>query len=179
MKHKKTYKLYPKNIINESDPISFSGDFLNNHLHPGYFKEGLASIDPEVHQALIEEEQRQQDGIELIASENIVSRATLEALGKAIINKTVEGYPGARYYGGAQHADRIEILAIERAKQLFKCCYANVQPHSGSGANSAVYMALLNPGDTVLGMSLAHGGHLTHGASVNFSGKLYNASQTK
>ncbi|HJL86064.1 MAG TPA: serine hydroxymethyltransferase, partial [SAR324 cluster bacterium] len=125
---------------------------MNNHLHPGYFKEGLASIDPEVHQALIEEEQRQQDGIELIASENIVSRATLEALGKAIINKTVEGYPGARYYGGAQHADRIEILAIERAKQLFKCCYANVQPHSGSQANLAVFMAFLKPRETVLSM---------------------------
>tara|TARA_B100001079_G_scaffold267269_1_gene275722 strand:- start:1158 stop:2549 length:1392 start_codon:yes stop_codon:yes gene_type:complete len=173
MKHKKTYKLYPKNIINESDPTSFSGDFLNNHLHPGYFKEGLASIDPEVHQALIEEEQRQQDGIELIASENIVSRATLEALGKAIINKTVEGYPGARYYGGAQHADRIEILAIERAKQLFKCCYANVQPHSGSQANLAVFMAFLKPGETVLSMDLSAGGHLSHGAKANLTGKWF------
>ena len=108
---------------------------MNPHLHSGYFTQSLESIDPQVFQSLSAEEQRQQEGIELIASENLVSRATLEALGTAIVNKTVEGYPGARYYGGAQNADRLETLAISRAKQLFECGYANVQPHSGSQAN--------------------------------------------
>ena len=142
--------------------------------HRGFFAQGLADIDPEVHAALLAEEERQQQGIELIASENLVSRATLEALGSAIVNKTVEGYPGRRYYGGAEHADVIEQLAIDRAKQLFGCSYANVQPHSGSQANLAVFLACLKPGDTVLSMDLAAGGHLSHGSSANLTGKWFN-----
>ena len=146
---------------------------MKNHLHPGYFESGLSSIDPKVHQALVNEEERQQNGIELIASENIVSRATLEALGTSIINKTVEGYPGARYYGGAHHADQLELLAIARAKRLFQCQYANVQPHSGSQANLAVFSAFLKPGELVLSMDLTAGGHLSHGASANITGKWF------
>ena len=147
---------------------------MNPHLHSGYFTQSLESIDPQVFQSLSAEEQRQQEGIELIASENLVSRATLEALGTAIVNKTVEGYPGARYYGGAQNADLLETLAISRAKQLFKCGYANVQPHSGSQANLAVFLAFLKPGDTVLSMDLSAGGHLSHGSPANLTGKSYN-----
>ena len=141
---------------------------------PGYFLDHLRTVDPEVHAALAGELARQQDGIELIASENLVSQASLDALGSVITNKTVEGRPGARYYGGAAFADRIETLAIERAKQLFGCAFANVQPHSGSQANQAVFLALLKPGDTVLSMALDAGGHLSHGASPNLTGKWFN-----
>ncbi len=143
-------------------------------LEPGYFLDRLQSTDPEVHAALADELRRQQEGIELIASENLVSRASLDALASVIVNKTVEGRPGARYYGGAAHADRIEALAIERAKRLFGCAFANVQPHSGSQANQAVFLALLEPGDTVLGMALDAGGHLSHGAAVNLTGKWFD-----
>ena len=135
----------------------------------------LADIDPELWQAIQAEHQRQEHHIELIASENYVSRAVLQAQGSQLTNKYAEGYPGKRYYGGCTQVDVAETLAIERAKQLFGAAYANVQPHSGSQANQAVYMAALKPGDTILGMSLASGGHLTHGASVNLSGKLYHA----
>ncbi|MEC7086835.1 MAG: serine hydroxymethyltransferase, partial [SAR324 cluster bacterium] len=147
---------------------------MNPHLHSGYFTQSLESIDPQVFQSLSAEEQRQQEGIELIASENLVSRATLEALGTAIVNKTVEGYPGSRFYGGAQNADRLETLAISRAKQLFECGYANVQPHSGSQANLAVFLAFLKPRDTVLSMDLSAGGHLSHGSPANLTGKWFN-----
>ena len=127
--------------------------------------------------AMNAEEQRQEDHIELIASENYTSKRVMQAQGSGLTNKYAEGYPGKRYYGGCEHVDKVEALAIERAKQLFGADYANVQPHSGSSANSAVYLALLQAGDTILGMSLAHGGHLTHGAKVSSSGKLYNAVQ--
>ncbi len=137
----------------------------------------LARFDAELFTAMEQEAQRQEEHIELIASENYTSPAVMEAQGSVLTNKYAEGYPGKRYYGGCEYVDVVEQLAIDRAKQLFGADYANVQPHSGSQANAAVYMALLNPGDTVLGMSLAHGGHLTHGASVSFSGKMYNAVQ--
>ncbi|WP_444920078.1 serine hydroxymethyltransferase [Microbulbifer sp. CnH-101-G] len=137
----------------------------------------LASYDPEIWEAIREEDSRQEDHIELIASENYTSPQVMEAQGSSLTNKYAEGYPGKRYYGGCEYVDKVETLAIERAKALFGADYANVQPHSGSQANSAVYQALCAPGDTVLGMSLAHGGHLTHGARVNFSGKIYNAVQ--
>ncbi|MFW0756832.1 serine hydroxymethyltransferase [Pseudomonas sp. H11T01] len=127
--------------------------------------------------AINAEESRQEHHIELIASENYTSKRVMEAQGSGLTNKYAEGYPGKRYYGGCEHVDKVESLAIERAKQLFGADYANVQPHSGSQANAAVFLALLQAGDTVLGMSLAHGGHLTHGAKVSFSGKLYNAVQ--
>ena len=127
--------------------------------------------------AINAEEQRQEDHIELIASENYTSKRVMQAQGSGLTNKYAEGYPGKRYYGGCEHVDKVEALAIERAKQLFGADYANVQPHSGSSANSEVYLALLQAGDTILGMSLAHGGHLTHGAKVSSSGKLYNAVQ--
>ena len=127
--------------------------------------------------AMNAEDQRQEDHIELIASENYTSQRVMQAQGSGLTNKYAEGYPGKRYYGGCQHVDKVEQLAIDRARQLFGADYANVQPHSGSQAHAAVYLALLNAGDTVLGMSLAHGGHLTHGASVSFSGKLYHAVQ--
>lgn len=141
---------------------------------------GLQTIDefdPELGAALELERQRQEQHIELIASENYVSQRVLEAQGSVLTNKYAEGYPGKRYYGGCDYVDLVEALAIERAKKLFGADYANVQPHSGSQANAAVYLALLSPGDTILGMSLAHGGHLTHGAKVSFSGKLFNAVQ--
>ena len=134
----------------------------------------IADYDAELFAAIQEETLRQEEHIELIASENYTSPRVMEAQGSQLTNKYAEGYPGKRYYGGCEYVDKAEALAIERACQLFGCEYANVQPHSGSQANSAVYMALLNPGDTVLGMSLAHGGHLTHGSPVNFSGKHYN-----
>ncbi|MDX1634716.1 MAG: serine hydroxymethyltransferase [Marinobacter sp.] len=137
----------------------------------------IAGYDDELWTAIQAETARQEAHIELIASENYTSPRVMEAQGSVLTNKYAEGYPGKRYYGGCEHVDVAEELAIERAKQLFGAAYANVQPHSGSQANSAVFMALLKPGDTVLGMSLAHGGHLTHGASVNFSGKIYNAVQ--
>ena len=135
--------------------------------------ESLEKLDPAVWQAINQERQRQEDHLELIASENYVSEAVLAAQGSVLTNKYAEGYPGKRYYGGCEYVDIVENLAIERAKQLFGADYVNVQPHSGSQANSAAYAAMLNPGDGVLGMSLAHGGHLTHGSPVNFSGKLY------
>lgn len=137
----------------------------------------IQGFDDELHAAIEAETQRQEDHIELIASENYASPRVLAAQGSVLTNKYAEGYPGKRYYGGCEFVDIAEQLAIDRAKQLFGAAYANVQPHSGSQANAAVYMALLEPHDTVLGMSLAHGGHLTHGAKVNFSGKLYNAVQ--
>ena len=135
----------------------------------------LANTDPELYRAVQAENRRQEEHIELIASENYVSRAVLEAQGSQLTNKYAEGYPGKRYYGGCEFVDVAESLAIERAKKLFGADCANVQPHSGSQANQAVYMAVMQPGDTILGMSLAHGGHLTHGAAVNMSGKLYRA----
>ncbi len=134
----------------------------------------LNQFDPELWQAIENEEQRQEEHIELIASENYVSPMVLEAQGSVLTNKYAEGYPGKRYYGGCEFVDVAESLAIARAKELFGADYANVQPHSGSQANTAAYAAMIKPGDTVLGMSLAHGGHLTHGSPVNFSGKLYN-----
>ena len=137
----------------------------------------IAGYDDELAAAIAAERQRQEDHVELIASENYASPRVLEAQGSVLTNKYAEGYPGKRYYGGCEHVDVAERLAIERVKQLFGADYANVQPHSGSQANAAVYLALLQPGDTILGMSLAHGGHLTHGAKVNFSGKLFNAVQ--
>ena len=137
----------------------------------------IESFDSELWDAMRLETQRQEEHIELIASENYASPRVLEAQGSVLTNKYAEGYPGKRYYGGCEFVDRAEVLAIERAKALFGADYANVQPHSGSSANIAVYHALLEPGDTVLGMSLADGGHLTHGATVNFSGKIYNAVQ--
>jgi glycine hydroxymethyltransferase len=137
----------------------------------------IAGFDPELAQAIAGERGRQEDHIELIASENYASPRVLEAQGSVLTNKYAEGYPGKRYYGGCEFVDIAESLAIERAKQLFGAAYANVQPHSGSQANAAVYFALLNPGDTILGMSLDHGGHLTHGAKVNFSGKFFKAVQ--
>ncbi|MEY4516933.1 MAG: hypothetical protein RL180_1279, partial [Pseudomonadota bacterium] len=137
----------------------------------------IHEFDPELAAAMDAEDQRQEAHIELIASENYCSKAVMEAQGSGLTNKYAEGYPGKRYYGGCEHVDVIEQLAIDRAKQLFGADYANVQPHAGSQANSAVFLALLQAGDTVLGMSLAHGGHLTHGAKVNFSGKNYNAVQ--
>jgi glycine hydroxymethyltransferase len=137
----------------------------------------IAGFDDELQAALEAEARRQEQHIELIASENYASPRVLQAQGSVLTNKYAEGYPGKRYYGGCEYVDVAEQLAIERAKALFAAAYANVQPHSGSQANAAVYMALLEPGDKILGMSLAHGGHLTHGAKVNFSGKLYNAVQ--
>ena len=135
----------------------------------------IAKVDPDLWAAIQRENQRQQDHIELIASENYCSPAVMQAQGSQLTNKYAEGYPGKRYYGGCEHVDVAEQLAIDRVKELFGAAYANVQPHSGSQANQAVYASVLKPGDTILGMSLAHGGHLTHGASVNISGKLYNA----
>ena len=137
----------------------------------------IKDFDPELFAAIEGERQRQEEHIELIASENYTSPRVMEAQGSVLTNKYAEGYPGKRYYGGCEFVDVVETLAIDRAKQLFGADFANVQPHSGSQANAAVYMALLKPGDTVLGMSLAHGGHLTHGASVSFSGRIYNAVQ--
>src|SRR4051812_15075503 len=133
----------------------------------------LAEADPEIADAIRHELHRQNSGLELIASENFVSRAILEAVGSVFTNKYAEGYPGRRYYGGCEYADVVERAAIARAKSLFGADHANVQPHSGAQANMAVYFTLLKPGDTVLGMNLAHGGHLTHGHPLNFSGKLY------
>ncbi len=139
--------------------------------------DSIAKTDPELYAAIVKENQRQEDHIELIASENYTSPAVMEAQGCQMTNKYAEGYPGKRYYGGCEYVDIAEQLAISRVKELFNADYANVQPHSGSQANQAVYLALLQPGDTILGMSLDHGGHLTHGAKVNISGKLFNAVQ--
>lgn len=140
-------------------------------------KQDLAEFDPQLWQAIQSEKQRQEQHIELIASENYTSKRVMQAQGSILTNKYAEGYPHKRYYGGCEYVDQAEELAIARAKQLFGADYANVQPHSGSQANAAVYMALLNPGDTVLGMNLNEGGHLTHGAAVSFSGKIYQAFQ--
>ena len=142
-----------------------------------FFNSHLEDSDPALYTAIDHELTRQRDGIELIASENIVSRAVLEAQGSVLTNKYAEGYPGRRYYGGCEYVDLAEELAIERAKQLFNCSWANVQPHSGAQANQGVFLSLLQPGDTILGMSLAAGGHLTHGAAPNMSGKWFNAIQ--
>ena len=139
--------------------------------------ETIAGFDDELAKAMADEARRQEDHVELIASENYASPRVLEAQGSVLTNKYAEGYPGKRYYGGCEYVDVAERLAIDRLKELFGATYANVQPHSGSQANQAVYFALLNPGDTILGMSLAHGGHLTHGAKVNLSGKVLNAVQ--
>jgi glycine hydroxymethyltransferase len=152
---------------------------LNLHVQSkpsaeAFFRTGVDSADPDVARVLSGELRRQQDQIELIASENIVSRAVLEAQGSVLTNKYAEGYPGKRYYGGCEVVDEAERLAIDRAKQLFGCEYANVQPHSGSQANQAVFMATMTPGDTFMGMNLDHGGHLTHGKSVNQSGKWFH-----
>ena len=144
---------------------------------PAYFTGRLETTDPEVHAAIRGELSRQRDGIELIASENMVSQASLDALGSVLVNKTVEGYPHRRYYGGVEFADAVEILAIERAKTLFGCDYANVQPHSGSQANQAVFLSLLTPGDTILSMSLDAGGHLSHGAPANLTGRWFKPVQ--
>ena len=137
----------------------------------------IAGFDDELAAAIASENRRQEEHIELIASENYASPRVMEAQGTQLTNKYAEGYPGKRYYGGCEFVDIAEQLAIDRAKELFSADYANVQPHSGSQANAAVYMALCEPGDTILGMSLADGGHLTHGSKVNFSGKIYNAVQ--
>jgi glycine hydroxymethyltransferase len=137
--------------------------------------EYLKKEDPEIYQVVLNETQRQTEKLELIASENITSQAVMEITGSVLTNKYAEGYPGKRYYGGCEHVDVAENLAIERAKKLFDAEYANVQPHAGSQANMGVFFSVAKPGDTLLGMDLAHGGHLTHGAKVNFSGKIYNA----
>ena len=152
-------------------------DDLSDVQHAGFFTGRLAGHDPAVAEAIAAELDRQQNQIELIASENIVSRAVLEAQGSVLTNKYAEGYPGRRYYQGCAPSDAVETLAIERAKQLFGCGFANVQPHSGAQANGAVMLALAKPGDTILGMSLDAGGHLTHGAKPALSGKWFNAVQ--
>src|SRR5271156_5161827 len=147
-----------------------------NATDEDFFTAPLAEADPEIADAIRRELGRQRDEIELIASENIVSRAVLEAQGSVLTNKYAEGLPGKRYYGGCEFVDMAEQLAIDRAKKLFGCSFANVQPHSGSQANMAVYLAELKPGDTIMGMDLSHGGHLTHGSPVSFSGSLYHAT---
>src|SRR6202047_4683729 len=149
---------------------SLAADLL---LADRFFTAPLAESDPEAASAIAKELQRQRDQIELIASENMVSRAVLEAQGSVLTNKYAEGYPGRRYYGGCEFIDVVEQLAIDRAKQLFGCGFANVQPHSGAQANQSVFLAFLKPGDTFMGMDLAAGGHLTHGSPVNISGKWF------
>ena len=146
---------------------------MDRHVSPAFFSRSLAESDPEVMKSISLELARQQNQIELIASENIVSRAVLEAVGTCLTNKYAEGYPGKRYYGGCEFVDIAETLAIERAKQLFSCGFANVQPHAGAQANAAVFLALLQPGDTFMGMDLSAGGHLTHGSPANISGKWF------
>src|SRR3954469_10637514 len=143
-------------------------------LQPDYFERPLADVDPEVAEALDGELERQRHTLEMIASENFVPRAVLECQGSVLTNKYAEGYPGKRYYGGCEHVDVVERLAIARAKSLFGAEHANVQPHSGASANMAAYYAVLEQGDTVLGLRLDHGGHLTHGLRVNFSGRYYH-----
>ena len=147
---------------------------MTDYTQSGFFSASLAEADPEVREAIDKELHRQQNEIELIASENIVSRAVLQAQGSVLTNKYAEGYPGRRYYGGCQYVDIVENLAIERAKKLFNAEFANVQPNSGSQANQGVFLALLQPGDTIMGLNLAAGGHLTHGSPVNLSGKWFN-----
>ena len=143
----------------------------------GFFNNHLASSDPEISDAIDKEMIRQKEQVELIASENIVSKAVLDAQGSILTNKYAEGYSGKRYYGGCEYIDVLESIGINRVKEIFSCDYANIQPHSGAQANQAVFMSLLEPGDTILGMSLAAGGHLTHGAPPNLSGKWFNAIQ--
>ncbi|WP_349360466.1 serine hydroxymethyltransferase [Stappia sp.] len=157
--------------------MSMTDPTLDAPIYPDFFTRSLADADPEINTAMTRELARQRHEIELIASENIVSRAVLEAQGSIMTNKYAEGYPGRRYYGGCEFVDIAEDLAIDRAKQLFNCGFANVQPNSGSQANQAVFLALIKPGDTILGMSLDAGGHLTHGARPNLSGKWFNAVQ--
>lgn len=157
--------------------MSSSNAVAGQAVASGFFSDGLATSDPEIQAAIDKELGRQQTQIELIASENIVSRAVMEAQGSVMTNKYAEGYPGKRYYGGCEFVDIAEELAIERAKKLFNCAYVNVQPNSGSQANQGAMMSLIKPGDTILGMSLAAGGHLTHGAAPNQSGKWFNAVQ--
>src|SRR3954468_24032132 len=147
----------------------------NYRVPHGFFTSGLAEVDPAVEEAVRAELKREQTQIELIASENIVSRAVLEAQGSVLTNKYAEGYPGRRYYGGCQFVDIAETIAIERAKKLFGCEFANVQPNSGSQMNQAVFLALMQPGDTFMGLDLAAGGHLTHDSPVNMSGKWFKA----
>ena len=152
-------------------------DFRKQSVMNGFFSASLAESDPALASAIGDELVRQQDQIEMIASENIVSTAVMEAQGSVLTNKYAEGYSGRRYYGGCEHIDVVETLAIERAKELFGAAFVNVQPHSGAQANQAVFLSMLKPGDTILGMSLAAGGHLTHGAAPNMSGKWFNAIQ--
>jgi glycine hydroxymethyltransferase len=156
--------------------MSLTDHATGARVSPGFFSAGLAEADPEIADAIDKELGRQRHEIELIASENIVSRAVLEAQGSVMTNKYAEGYPGKRYYGGCQFVDIAEQLAIDRAKRLFGCAFANVQPHSGSQMNQAVFLALLNPGDTFMGLDLAAGGHLSHGSPVNMSGKWFKAA---
>ena len=146
-------------------------------IYDNFFKQNLKEGDSELFSSIEEELNRQRYHLELIASENIASKAVIEAQGTVLTNKYAEGYPGKRYYGGCEFVDKAENLAIDRVTKLFNVKYANVQPHSGAQANGAVFLALIKPGDTILGMSLNSGGHLTHGAKPNFSGKLYNAVQ--
>src|SRR5918992_622835 len=144
-----------------------------SELSPDYFTKPIADVDPEIAEVLRNEAARQETTLEMIASENFVPQAILDAQGSVLTNKYAEGYPGKRYYGGCEHVDVAEQLAIDRAKALFRADHANVQPHSGAQANMASYFALAEPGATILGMNLSHGGHLTHGSPVNFSGRLY------
>jgi glycine hydroxymethyltransferase len=173
---KKSVKIAAKKVAKKAtkNPAKKAGP-----LYPGFFKDRLAKTDPKVAKTIAAELKRQQEKIELIASENIVSRAVMEAQGSVMTNKYAEGYPGRRYYGGCEHVDVTENLAIERAKQLFGATFANVQPHSGAQANQAVFFALLSPGDTFMGLDLACGGHLTHGSPVNQSGKWFNVVSYK
>src|SRR5688500_8520038 len=143
-------------------------------LPPDFFNRPLAEVDPDIAEVVANELDRQQRTLEMIASENFVPQAVLETQGSVLTNKYAEGYPGRRYYGGCEHVDVAEQLAIDRAKELFGAEHANVQPHSGAQANTAVYFALLNQGDTILGLDLAHGGHLTHGMRLHYSGKVLN-----
>ena len=154
--------------------MSSESEYVNAQ-YQGFFEDSLSKTDPELFKAIKAELNRQQEHIELIASENIVSQAVLEAQGSVLTNKYAEGYPGKRYYDGCEHVDVAETLAIERLKKLFDCKFANAQPHSGAQANGAVYLALLKPGDTIMGMSLNSGGHLTHGSKASVSGKWFNA----
>ena len=154
--------------------MSSENKYLNSD-YQNFFENSLSKADPELFKAISDELKRQQNHIELIASENIVSQAVLEAQGSVLTNKYAEGYPGKRYYDGCEHVDVAETLAIERLKKLFDCKFVNVQPHSGAQANGAVYLALLKPGDTIMGMSLNSGGHLTHGSKASVSGKWFKA----
>ncbi len=176
---KKAVKKIGKPVKRKAASGAASGKAKPKALYPGFFKDKLAKSDPKIARAIANELKRQQNEIELIASENIVSRAVLEAQGSVMTNKYAEGYPGKRYYGGCQYVDVSEQLAIDRAKQLFNAKYANVQPHSGATANQGVFFALLQPGDTFMGLDLACGGHLTHGSPVNQSGKWFKVVSYK